>query len=62
MSHMPTTTGVTKEMVCIDCGMRIAATIVQAKAHGWGLWVGGARCKRCNEVLAAVDARRGGGR
>lgn len=37
-------------MVYFDCGMKIFATIVQAKAHGWEVWVGGARCKRCIEA------------
>lgn len=42
---------VVKEMVCVGCGMRIGATIPQAKRHGWRLWVGGARCKTCSEKL-----------
>jgi len=37
-----------KQMVCFDCGMKIEASIVQAKAHGWTVWVGGARCKACS--------------
>jgi hypothetical protein len=36
-----------KPMVCTTCGMRVVANIAQAKMHGWELWVGGARCKRC---------------
>jgi hypothetical protein len=36
-----------KNMICIDCAIRIRATIEQAKAHGWDVWVGGARCKGC---------------
>ena len=39
----------TKPMQCINCGMRITATMQQAKRHGWQLWVGGSRCKRCVE-------------
>lgn len=38
-----------KPMVCYDCGHKIRATIRQAKRHGWALWVGGARCKRCED-------------
>jgi hypothetical protein len=45
---------VKKPMVCIDCHDRIDATIAQAKAHGWNLWVGGARCKACVERGAVV--------
>lgn len=40
---------VKKVMVCVECLMMITATIVQAKAHGWHVWVGGARCKTCVE-------------
>lgn len=36
-----------KRMVCVDCLQKLFATIVQAKAHGWAVWVGGARCKSC---------------
>ncbi len=36
-----------KRMRCYDCGERIRATIGQAKAHGWTVWVGGATCKMC---------------
>lgn len=43
----------TKRMVCIDCGMRIKATMRQAKQHGWKLWVGGASCKRCQQTGVA---------
>lgn len=43
---------VVKKMVCVGCGMRIDATIPQAKRHGWKLWVGGARCKTCGEKLS----------
>jgi hypothetical protein len=46
-----------KTMVCVDCGMRLHATIVQAKAHGWALWVGGARCKACGERLSRAAER-----
>jgi hypothetical protein len=42
-----------KTMVCVDCGQRIVATLAQAKAHGWTLWVGGARCKVCTEGKGA---------
>ena len=41
-----------KPMVCFDCGMKIRATLQQAKRHGWTLWVGGSRCKSCSEALA----------
>ena len=36
-------------MVCVDCFMKIVASIGQAKRHGWVVWVGGARCKGCVE-------------
>lgn len=36
--------------------MRITATMDQARRHGWTLWVGGARCKRCG----IEDAKRAG--
>ena len=39
--------GVKREMRCVGCGMLIKATIVQAKTHGWQVWVGGGRCKAC---------------
>lgn len=42
-----------KIMMCITCLEKIVATIAQAKAHGWQVWVGGARCKRCAEEEAA---------
>jgi dissimilatory sulfite reductase (desulfoviridin) alpha/beta subunit len=40
-------------MVCVDCLDKITATIEQSKRHGWVVWVGGARCKSCNERAAA---------
>jgi hypothetical protein len=50
---MPETT---KQMVCYDCGMKITATLAQAKRHGWELWVGGARCKVCRNRHDAGEA------
>jgi dissimilatory sulfite reductase (desulfoviridin) alpha/beta subunit len=41
--------GYRKQMICIECLVRIHATIPQAKKHGWTVWVGGARCKSCTE-------------
>lgn len=38
-----------KRMVCVDCLQKLFATIVQARVHGWVLWVGGAHCKACAE-------------
>lgn len=50
MPHLRRDCGMTiKRMVCFECGMKIRATIRQAKAHGWALWVGGALCKACSE-------------
>lgn len=57
-------------MVCINCGMKIHATLRQAKFHGWALWVGGSRCKACCESRGtepewrefALDARGTGER
>ncbi len=40
--------GTPKYMRCYSCDERIRATIQQAKAHGWILWVGGAYCKSCS--------------
>jgi hypothetical protein len=45
--------GIKKTMSGIDCKMKIRATIVQAKVHGWELWVGGARCKTCRFKVAS---------
>ena len=36
-------------MVCVDCYAEISATIVQAKSHGWTVWVGGSRCQSCQQ-------------
>lgn len=49
--------GTPRGLLCWDCGMRIAATIEQAKRHGWQVWVGGARCKSCADkgTVAVVD-------
>lgn len=44
-----------KSMRCYDCGDRIRATIQQAKAHGWILWVGGAFCKGCSGKVLMTD-------
>lgn len=52
--------GAKKAMVCVRCFTGIIATIVQAKAHGWSVWVGGAMCKRC--VEAAPDRPAGAAR
>lgn len=52
-----------KRMVCVDCLMKLFATIVQAKAHGWAVWVGGARCKGCVDAgkgHQAADTKKGG--
>jgi hypothetical protein len=54
--------GAKKTMVCADCFMGIEATIVQAKAHGWIVWVGGAYCKACSEAREKRTAARGGGK
>jgi hypothetical protein len=48
-TQRPVDGGVLKPMVCVDCAMRISATLREAKRHGWLLWVGGARCKSCVE-------------
>lgn len=45
-----------KEMICVGCLMRIFATIVQAKAHGWVVWVGGARCKACAPLFTKLES------
>lgn len=45
---------VKKSMICYDCAIRIIATVPQAKAQGWIVWVGGARCKACAELKAEV--------
>jgi len=34
----------------VNCWIQITTTIQQAKTHGWRLWVGGAFCKRCDEL------------
>lgn len=39
-----------KRMVCVECGMKLIATMEQAKRHGWALWVGCALCKACVEA------------
>lgn len=36
-----------KRMICCECGLKILATMDQAKRHGWTLWVGGAVCGAC---------------
>lgn len=36
-----------KRMTCCECGLKILATMDQAKRHGWTLWVGGGVCKDC---------------
>jgi dissimilatory sulfite reductase (desulfoviridin) alpha/beta subunit len=48
--------GVKKRMVCVDCWELIIATIVQAQKHGWTVWVGGSRCKRCSEATLMAGA------
>lgn len=48
--------GVPKRMACCFCGDRILATIAQAKAHNWTLWVGGASCGPCNAPDPIVEA------
>jgi hypothetical protein len=45
-----------KPMLCCDCSHFIVATMDQARRHGWKLWVGGARCKRC----CIAEAERAG--
>lgn len=48
-----------KDMACFDCLLKISATIQQAKANGWDVWVGGARCGRCiNHPIKFVPANR----
>lgn len=55
--YRTTTAPNAKPMVCIDCGLRILATLEQAKRHGWALWVGGGRCKRCGSPSQADRSR-----
>lgn len=45
-----------RPMVCCDCGMRVQGTIAMARRHGWEVWVGGGRCKRCCERPGVVGA------
>jgi hypothetical protein len=45
-----------RPMVCCDCGMRVQGTIAMARRHGWEVWVGGGRCKRCAERPGVVGA------
>lgn len=45
-----------RTFACLVCGMRITASLQQAKRHGWALWVGGARCRAC----CIVDPRTRG--
>ena len=47
-----------KQMVCVQCTLKIVATIVQAKTHGWDVWVGGARCKSCLERRGQKEGDR----
>ena len=57
--------GIKKAMVCVHCTMKICATIVQAKSHGWTVWVGGAACKGCSERIERQilrGGRKAGGR
>lgn len=59
--------GVAKDMACVDCPARTLATIAMAKANGWEVWVGGARCRACVTGQRRLDAERarrgqGGGR
>lgn len=48
--------GVKKSMRCFNCISCIYATITQAKAHGWAVWVGGATCKHCTRENKAPGA------
>jgi len=41
-----------RHMVCCDCSAYIVATVEQAKALGWKLWLGGCRCKACGVKVA----------
>lgn len=45
-----------KRMTCCECGLKILATMDQAKRHGWTLWVGGGVCEECaGKEPAPVD-------
>jgi len=38
-----------KKMRCVMCSRIILADVVQARLHGWTVWLGGALCKDCRE-------------